>query len=116
MTVSPELQIVFWAVGIVLAVNFLAVILHFLYRSLTDSPLRNGIRNIIYELDEFADNMENSQKRLTAIQEINSLLGWRKVIVPAALVGLVIDMEVATIRKMQKAADTPDLHDAKKDV
>lgn len=116
MTISIELQVALLTVGILLAVNFLAVMLHFLYRSLTNGPLRDAIRSVIYELDKFADNMENSQKRSMAIQEINSLLGWRRILVPAALVGWVIDIEVAAIRKMQKATNTPDLHDASKDV
>jgi hypothetical protein len=45
-----------------------------------------------------------------AIQQINDVLGWRRVLVPAALIGWIIDAEVAAIRKMQAAADLPGLH------
>lgn len=67
-------------------------------------------QQIIYELDRFADNMSNGKKRRMVIQEINEVLGWRRILVPAALIGWIIDAEVAAIRKMQSATNTPDLH------
>lgn len=54
--------------------------------------------------------MENSEKRRSAIQQINEILGWRKFIIPGALIGWVIDTEVAVIRKMQQTTNTPNLH------
>ena len=55
--------------------------------------------------------MENSEKRRLAIGQINDILGWRKILIPTALIGWIIDAEVAAIRKMQKSTDTPNLHD-----
>lgn len=101
-----ELQIALLTVGIVLAVNFIAVALHFLYKAMSNSPLRETIRNVIHALDKFADDMENVEKRRIAIQQVNDVLGWRKVFVPAALIGWIIDVEVKAIRKMQRASDT----------
>ena len=72
--------------------------------------MRELIKSIIYELDRFADNMENSQKRETAIRQINEILGWRRILVPGALIGWIIDGEVAAVRKMQKAAGKLDLY------
>lgn len=63
----------------------------FLYKALSDSSLRETLGNIIYQLDKFADEIEKAEKRRSAIQQI-------------------IDAEVAAIRKMQAATDTPNLH------
>lgn len=108
---TGEYQIALGAAGVILAANLLAVVLHFMYKALSDSPLRKAIRNIIFQLDKFADEMENAEKRRSAIQQINDVLGWRRILVPAALIGWVIDAEVAAIRKMQKVSDTPNLHE-----
>lgn len=107
---SSETQFFLWVAGTLLVVNILAMLLFILFAKLPNGKFRETIRSIIYKLDELADAMENSQKRATAIQEINSLLGWRKIFIPAFLIGLVIDTEVATIRKMQQATHTPNLH------
>lgn len=106
-----EYQIALWAVGVILAANVLAMGLFVLFARLPDGKLKESIRGIIFELDKLADNMENSQKRATAMQEIGALLGWRKILVPTALIGWVIDMEVAAIRKMQAATAAPNLHE-----
>ena len=111
MLSATELQIVLYAAGVILAANLLAVMLHFLYKALSDSPLRDAIRSIIFQLDKFADEMENGEKRRSAIQQINDVLGWRRILVPAALIGWVIDAEVAAIRNMQQASDCPNLHE-----
>ena len=110
MTLSTELQMVLAAAGVMLAANFIAVVLHFLYRSLSDSPLREAIRSVIYCLDKVADDMSNEKKRANAVQEINAVLGWRRILVPTVLIGWVIDFQIVAIRRMQRAAGTPNLH------
>ncbi|HML33872.1 hypothetical protein [Sporomusa sphaeroides] len=110
MTITSEFQIFIWAAGAILAANLLAMALFVLFAKLPDGRFRQAIHSIILELDKFADRMENEQKRRTAIQQINDILGWRRILVPAALIGWIIDAEVAAIRKMQAATDTPDLH------
>lgn len=105
-----EKEIAIAAAGTVLAANLLAYGLHVLRNGLPDGKAKEAVQKIIYELDRFADNMSNADKRRRAIQEINDVLGWRRILVPAALVGWIIDAEVAAIRKMQRATDTPDLH------
>jgi hypothetical protein len=106
-----EYQIALCAAGVILAANILAMALFVLYAKLPESKTRESIRNIIFELDRFADNMENAEKRRTAIQQINDVLGWRRILVPGALIGWVIDAEVAAIRKMQQTTDCPNLHE-----
>lgn len=106
-----EVQIMLGSAGVILAANLLAMVLFVLFAKLPDSGLRERIRNVIFELDRFADNMENAQKRAEAIRQINEVLGWRRILVPAALIGWIIDAEVAAIRNMQRATDCPDLHE-----
>lgn len=108
---TGELQIVYVAAGIILAANVLAMGLFVLFAKLREGQLKEFIRGIIYELDRFADNMENNDKRRNAIQQINDVLGWRKFIIPAALIGWIIDTEVSAVRKMQEATNTPNLHE-----
>lgn len=107
---TNELQIVYVAVGTLLAANALAMTLFVLYAKLPESKIKESIRSIIFELDKFADNMENNQKRGRAIQQVSEILSWRRILIPVALIGWIIDAEVAAIRKMQKTAGTPDLH------
>jgi hypothetical protein len=108
---TSDLQMFLCAAGVILAANLLAMGLFVMYARLQDGPLRESVKGIIYELDRFADNMENADKRRFAIQQINEVLGWRKFIIPGALIGWVIDTEVAVIRKMQQATNTPNLHE-----
>ncbi|GMB00937.1 hypothetical protein [Pelosinus sp. IPA-1] len=105
-----EYQIALLAAGVILAANLLAMGLFVLYAKLPESKTKEAIQNIIFELDRFADDMENSDKRRSAIQQINDVLGWRQILIPGALIGWIIDTEVAAIRKMQKATNTPNLH------
>lgn len=55
--------------------------------------------------------MENIDKRRAAIQQVNDILGCRRILVPGALIGWIIYAEVAVIRKMQKTTNTPNLHE-----
>ncbi|MCC5464571.1 hypothetical protein [Pelosinus baikalensis] len=109
--ITRELQIAYVAAGIILAANLLAMGLFVIFAKLKDGRLKESIRGIVFELDRFADNMENIEKRRVAIQQINDILGWRRILVPGALIGWIIDAEVAAIRKMQKATNTPNLHE-----
>jgi hypothetical protein len=107
---TNEYQIALYAAGVILAANLLSMTLFVLFAKLKNGRLKDSIRSIIFEIDRFADNMENIEKRRSAIQQINDVLGWRKFIIPGALIGWVIDAEVAVIRKMQATTNTPNLH------
>lgn len=109
MILTSELQIIYVAAGILVAANVLAMGF-MMFAKLQDGRLKESIRSIIFELDLFADCMKNLEKRRSAIQQINDILGWRKFIVPGVLIGWVIDAEVAVIRKMQQTTNTPNLH------
>lgn len=105
-----EMQFALAAAGIILAANVLAMLLFVLFARLPNGRLREVIRSVITELDKFADNMSNAAKRSEAIRQINEVLGWRRILVPGAIIGWVIDTEVAAIRRMQTATSCPDLH------
>ena len=105
-----EMQIATAAAGTILAALVLVLIVHVVYRGLPAGRAKDALQKIIYELDRHADEMENHEKRAAAIQAVMDILGWRQIIVPKVLVGWLIDAEVAAIRKIQQATDTPDLH------
>lgn len=115
MIISSELQIFLWAAGVLLAANLLAMALFVLFAKLPNGKFRERIRGIIFVFDKFADCMENDVKRAKAIQQINDVLGWRRILIPSALIGWIIDAEVAAIRRMQEATNTPNLHIEKED-
>lgn len=108
---TTELQIAMYAAGVMLAANLLAMALFVLFAKLPEGTMRTGIRSIIFELDRFADDMENGEKRSSAIRQVNEVLGWRRILIPAALIGWIIDAEVKAIRKMQAATACPNLHE-----
>lgn len=110
MLPTSELQIFYWAAGVLLVALILVLIVHVVYRGLPAGKAKTGLDNIIYQIDRHADNMENAQKRAVGIQAVMDVLGWRRIIVPKVLVALIIDFEVAWIRRVQKATDTPNLH------
>lgn len=112
MNVSSDVQNTALIIaGAFALVNLLAVGLFFLFGHLTDGPLRERIRSVIYYLDEWADGMDNASKRAGAISAVSQLLAWRKILIPTALIGILIDLEVAAIRRMQAAcAAETDLH------
>lgn len=107
---TSELYIAAYVVATIVGLNVVAMALFVLFAKLPNGKLKESIRNIIFELDRFADNMENQQKRQEAIGIINDTLVWKKVFIPKSIIGWLIDTEVSAIRKMQKSTDTPDLH------
>lgn len=111
---TSELEIFKWAAGVILAANVLAMVLFVLFAKLPNGKLREEIRGAIFILDKFADCMENDVKRAKAIQQVNDVLGWRRILIPTVLIGWVIDAEVAVIRRMQQATNTPNLHEEEK--
>lgn len=105
-----ETQIAAAAAGTILAALVLVLIVHVVYLGLPAGAAKDGLQKIIYELDRHADEMEKHEKRAAAIQAVMDILGWRRIMVPKVLVGWLIDAEVAVIRKIQQATNTPDLH------
>lgn len=70
MTFTTESQIVFGAVGTVLAANTLAYGLHVARNGLPEGKAEDAVQKMVNELDRVADNMSNPEKRRAAIQQI----------------------------------------------
>ena len=84
-----------------------------LYLKNSNETVQNAVTSIIYYLDEFADKMSNKEKRKEAINNVKDLFVWRAIPIPSFIIGIIIDLEVAEIRKLQKKAENvkdPYLH------
>lgn len=69
------------------------------------------MEHFICSLDEFADNMTNTDKRNAAIDKLQGLLSYRVIRLPRFVLGWVIDMQVAEIRRLQaESVKDTDLH------
>lgn len=110
MLPTTELQVFVWAAGALLAALVLVLVVHVVYKGLPDGKAKDSLQKLIFEADRHADDMENEQKKAKVMQNIMDILGWRRIIIPKVLVSWLIDAEVAVIRRIQKATDTPDLH------
>jgi hypothetical protein len=107
---SEETKVGLMIIATIGLANLIAMIMFLIYAKSPEGKIKVFSQSVILELDKFADGMENSKKRSIAIQRINDFLGWKRLIIPSSLIGLIIDLEVSAIRKMQKATNTPDLH------
>lgn len=109
-------------IGALLIVSYIFKWIVFkLYVKCSNQTVQNAVVNIIYELDKLADNMSNKEKRNEAIRTVKDLFIWRAIPIPGFVIGIIIDAEVAAIRKIQKDTANnkdPYLHkdeDVKKD-
>ena len=69
------------------------------------------MERFICSLDEFADNMTNADKRAAAVDKLQSLLSYRVIRLPRFVLGWIIDMQVAEIRRLQAESEKDtDLH------
>ena len=128
ITVATEFGKAFITIlTIVVIIALLMLIVHLfqrlvfkLYLSNSSETVQNAVTDIIYHLDHFADHMSNKEKRKEAINNVKDLFIWRAIPIPSFIVGIIIDLEVASIRKLQKDVEKykdPYLHqdDADKD-
>lgn len=80
-------------------------------RDRIDSPtVKDALTQLLYLIDEQCDNLEIPAKRAQTIMAIQQLLGWRRLFLPAIVVGFVLDMIVKIVRRI----GVPDLHNANK--
>lgn len=106
MSITSDVQIFLWFVGMLLVANLLEMALFVLLVKLSESRIKEMIRKIILELNEFTEEMDNSKKRNQAIQQINEILGWRQFVIPTALIGWIIDLKVDAVHKTQQSVDS----------
>lgn len=112
-------QHLLWALLIVFAaVNALVLAAMAIYvkaRGLPPGRAKDQLRKILCEIDRCCDDMEVPAKRSLAISQFQQLLFWPtinkwRIYPPAAVIGWIIDAEVAIIRKMQAVTGVEDLH------
>lgn len=110
-----------WALLIVFAaVNVLVLAAMALYvkmRGLPPGRFKTALHKILYEIDKGCDEMEAPAKRAKAISDFQQLMFWPvinrwRIYPPAAVIGWIIDAEVAIVRRMQAATGIDDLHQA----
>ena len=68
--------------------------------------VKETLTQLLYLLDEQCDNMEIPAKRAQVIMGVQQLLGWRRLFLPAIVIGFVLDLIVKIIRK----TGVPDLY------
>ena len=110
ITVATEFGKAFITIlTIVVIIALLMLIVHLfqrlvfkLYLSNSSQTVQNAVTDIIYHLDHFADHMSNKEKRKEAINNVKDLFIWRAIPIPSFIIGIIIDLEVASIRKLQK--------------
>lgn len=66
---------------------------------------------LIYKLDEFADDMSNKEKREKVVNKMHKLIRFGNYYLPKSICGLIVDMQVSRIRALQKSCSVDsDLH------
>ena len=99
-------------VAVLYALAFVAKKVVFLiYNRASNEVVVDIMKRFIYNLDEFADNMTNADKRNVAIEKLQGLLSYKLIRRPKFVLGWIIDMQVAEIRRLQaESAKDADLH------
>ncbi|MDR7867598.1 MAG: hypothetical protein RIN56_12330 [Sporomusaceae bacterium] len=108
-----------WALLIVfVAVNVLVLAAMALYvkaRGLPSGRFKTALHKILFEIDRSCDYMGIPSRRAQAISQFQQLMFWPtlnkwRIYPPAAVIGWIIDAEVAIIRRMQAATGIENLH------
>ena len=115
---DKALMLILTVVACVLSILGLAYIVKYIifqvYLKCSNAKIQEAVRGIIYELDKVADEMSNKEKRKEAIRSVHDLFIWRTIPIPAFVIGIIIDLEVAAIRSLQKQIENekdPYLHE-----
>ena len=115
---DKALMVILTVIACVLSILGLAYIVKYIifqvYLKCSNAKVQEAVRGIIYELDKVADEMSNKEKRKEAIRSVHDLFIWRTIPIPAFVIGIIIDLEVAAIRSLQKQIENekdPYLHE-----
>ena len=68
--------------------------------------VKEHLRSLLFLLDEQCDHMELPVKRAQTVMAVQALLGWRRLFIPAVMVGFILDVLVKVLRQ----TGIPDLH------
>ena len=103
--IATILTIVVIVALLMLFVNLIQKLIFKIYISNSSEKVQKAVTHIIFHLDHFADHMSNKQKRKEAINNVKDLFIWRAIPIPSFIIGIIIDLEVASIRKLQKGVE-----------
>ena len=95
------LAVLFFVLWLILFIFKFIVFKIYQYKS-TDSE-QDSIKELIYFYDKFCDNMSKKEKKNEVVNAIRDLFVWKGIRIPTVIIGWIIDMEVASIRKIQKS-------------
>lgn len=98
--------IAFLGLGVILGTLFLIWSIVQVWARIENPKVKSNIEALLYQLDEQCDNMEIPAKRAQAILTLQQLLGWRRLFLPAVIIGAILDLLVRAVRKI----GIPDLH------
>ena len=113
ISITPEQLKIIGIILLVLAgIGYLVPrVVFFFYTRVASDATKGILREIIYALDEFADNMSKPIRRKNAIYRFQYQLSKKGIMLPDFIIGLIIDMEVKHIRYLQKTClEDTDLH------
>ena len=92
--------------GIIAAALVLIWASTIVYNNVDDPEIKSHVTALLYLVDEQCDNLEVPAKRILVIIALQQLLGWRRIFLPTIIVGFVLDIMLAIVRKI----GCPDLH------
>ena len=91
-------------IGAILAYTLPILVIRRYARS-SNREAQTLLREVIFRLDEFADEMENKEKRNIAIEKLGSIISFRGITLPKFIRGWIVDFEVRHIRYLQSEAN-----------
>lgn len=96
----------------ILALWILAIwVMSRVYEHRSIPAVQDFLGGVLFAVDEECDHLEVPAKKAEAVRQILDLLGWRRIIVPAALVSWCLTFLVWLTRRTH----VPDLHKDEQD-
>lgn len=97
---------------VIAALTYFGPVLVFkLYNSASSELTVAALKEIIYQLDKMADELENSEKREAAINKLGEIISIKGISIPKFMRGWIVDAQVQHIRALQKeSVKETDLH------
>ena len=98
------------AVLLVLVLAVAGVVMYLVAKLPKDAAFMDALTRAAYEIDRFADEMEQPGKRATMAVALTQVLGWKRIFIPNIVLNWIIGLLVGAVRKMQELTGCPDLH------
>ena len=114
---KEELLVIGAIVLVLIVLSFLLPrIAFFVYEHTSSNAVQDILKEVIYYLDKFADDLSNKQKRKDAVLKLQAVFSFKGIRMPKFILGWIVDMEVRHIRRLQKECHkATNLHDENED-